>query len=153
MSVVNLDKLSNEELKRRVLHLINLEDWWIDCESYSRPSLLPREGSYIRTEKVREDLFMKEWKEFQVRVKRILVMVRSEKQKEKDDGFPQEGLKELIVQLAKQNMVNKSKVVEGVVASYEKSGKSLREALEEVVKLLREEVEKGGEKVIEKVCS
>ena len=54
---------------------------------------------------------MKEWRDFRVQVMPMILMARSEKQKEKEDDLLLGRLKQLIVQITEQNTVNFSKIV------------------------------------------
>ena len=43
MSVVKLENISNEELKKRIVSLINIEDWADECSKCPYPKVLHKE--------------------------------------------------------------------------------------------------------------
>ena len=43
MSIVDLENVTNEELKKRVALLINIEDWAYKCSKYGNPKDLHKE--------------------------------------------------------------------------------------------------------------
>ena len=68
MSVVDLDSLSQDELKKRVASLISIDDWSDACGQCGRPSLLHRGGPCTRSEKEPPDVILKIWDEFRNRM-------------------------------------------------------------------------------------
>ena len=64
MSIVDLDLMSNNELKKRVASLVSLEDWAEECSKYGRPSLLHREGACTRQEQEPPDMVNKIWSKY-----------------------------------------------------------------------------------------
>ena len=50
MSVVDLDRLSNDDLKKNVASLISLEDWADECGACGCPALLHRDSPSTRWE-------------------------------------------------------------------------------------------------------
>ena len=64
MSVVNLDKMLKNDLRKSVASLISLEDWADSCGASGIPSLLHKDGPYTRQEREPLDVVMKVWTEF-----------------------------------------------------------------------------------------
>ena len=50
MSVVDLETLSNNDLKLSVASLVSLEDWADECGACGHPALLHRGGPCLREE-------------------------------------------------------------------------------------------------------
>ena len=59
MSVVDLDTLSNDDLKKNVTSLVSLEDWADKCGACGRPALLHRDGPCTRAEQESPDVVCK----------------------------------------------------------------------------------------------
>ena len=106
MSVVDLDTLSNDELKKRVASLISIDDWSDACGQCGRPSLLHRGGPCTRSEKEPPDVILKIWNEFRTRTKAVVTMVKSDWKKETQDSLLLDGLKKVMVQISGQNTDN-----------------------------------------------
>ena len=51
MSVVDLESLSNDELRKRIAFLAVLEDWLDECGQCDHPTLLHKVGPFTRKEK------------------------------------------------------------------------------------------------------
>ena len=86
MSIVNLETLSNDDLKKHVLSLIDIDDWSDECGACGRPSLLHK-GVCTRMEKEPPDVILKVWKEYQARIKVIVKMAKAELRKEQEDSL------------------------------------------------------------------
>ena len=75
MSVVNLENISNDELKKKLASLTNLEDWADDCSKCGYPRVLNkelhRESSCIKEQEL-PNILKENWKEYRKRVKPIL---------------------------------------------------------------------------------
>ena len=88
MSIVELETLSNDELKKRVTSLISLEDWSDSCRACGIPSLLHKDGPCTRQEREPPDVVMKVWTEFKRRVKPILATLKENYRKEVEQCSP-----------------------------------------------------------------
>ena len=72
MSVVNLESLSNDNLKKLIGSLVSLEDYYDECGACGCPTLLHKDGPCTRTEKESPDIVNMIWSELRRRVKPIL---------------------------------------------------------------------------------
>ena len=72
MSVVDLESLYNDNLKKRIASLVSLDDWSDECRQYGRPSLLHKGGPCTRKEREPLDTVIKIWSELRERAKPIL---------------------------------------------------------------------------------
>ena len=59
MSLVDLESMSNDDLRKRIASLIVLEDWSDECGKCRRPSLLHRDGPCTRQESEPPDIVNK----------------------------------------------------------------------------------------------
>ena len=59
MSVIDLESMSSDDLRKRIASLISLEDWADECGICECPSLLYRYGPCIRKEQEPPDVLMK----------------------------------------------------------------------------------------------
>ena len=100
MSVVNLEALSNDDLKKRVASLISLDDWSDECGQCGRPTLLHKGGPCTRQEKESPETINKIWSEFRKRIKPIVTVLKSEYRKDTEESLLLDGLKKLFVQNA-----------------------------------------------------
>ena len=116
MSVVDLDTLSNDELKKRVASLICIDDWSDECGQCGRPSLLHRGGPCTRSEKEPPDVILKIWNDFSTRTKAVVTMVKADWKKETQDSLLLDGLKKVMVQISGQNTDNMNVLVESLKA-------------------------------------
>ena len=66
MSVVNPDTLNNDNLKKKLASLSNLDDWPDKCGQCGRPSLLHKGGPCIRKETELPEVVNKIWTEIKV---------------------------------------------------------------------------------------
>ena len=82
MSVVDLESMSNDHLKKLVASLVSLEDWSDSCGACEIPSLLHKDGPYTRQEQEPPDVVIKVWTEFKRRVKPILTILKENYRKE-----------------------------------------------------------------------
>ena len=64
MSVVDLELLSNDSLKKLVSYLVSLEEWSVSCGACGIPSLLHKDGPCTRQEQEPPDVVIKVWTEF-----------------------------------------------------------------------------------------
>ena len=97
---MNLDTLSNDELKKRVLSLVSIDDWSDKCGQCGRPSLLHKGGPCTRSEKESLDVILKIWSDFWSHIKVVITMAKAELRKEQEEGLLLDGLKKLMVQRA-----------------------------------------------------
>ena len=51
MSVIDLESMSSDDLRKRIAILISLEDWADECGICGRPSLLQKDGPCTKMEK------------------------------------------------------------------------------------------------------
>ena len=63
MFVVDLESLSNDNLKKFIASMITLEDWSNSCRACGIPSLLHKDGPCIRQEREPPDMVIKVWTE------------------------------------------------------------------------------------------
>ena len=59
MSMINLDTLSNDNLKKLICSLTSLDYIYDECAACGHPTLLPKEGPCTRTERVPPDTVIK----------------------------------------------------------------------------------------------
>ena len=64
--MINLDTLSNDNLKKKVAALVSLDDWSDECGNYKRPVLLHKGSLCIRKEKEPPDVIMDIWRELRL---------------------------------------------------------------------------------------
>ena len=114
MSVVNLETLSNDDLKKRVSSLISIDDWSDECGQCGRPSLLHKGGPCTRSEREPPDVILKIWSDFRSRIKSVVTMVKADWKKETEDGLLLDGLRRLMVQISGQNAENMNVLVESL---------------------------------------
>ena len=81
MSVVNLDTLSQDDLKKRVASLISLDDWADACLQCERPVVLHKSGACTRSTTEPPEIIVKVWKEFRDRTKSIVLALKAERRK------------------------------------------------------------------------
>ena len=72
MSMINLDTLSNDNLKKLIGSLTSLDDVYDECGACGRPILLHKDTLSTRTDKESPDIVNKIWSELRRRVKPIL---------------------------------------------------------------------------------
>ena len=92
MSVIDLESLSNDDLRKRVASLVSLEDWADECGICGRPSLLHRDGPCTRKEREPPDVVIRIWSEFKKRVKPILATLKTDFRREAEQGVLLDGL-------------------------------------------------------------
>ena len=93
MSVVDLETMSNNDLKLSVASLVSLEDWADECGACGHPALLHRCGPCTQAEREPPDVVCKIWTEFKRRVKPTLATLKTEYRKEAEQSVLLEGLK------------------------------------------------------------
>ena len=92
MSVVNLESLSNDNLKKLVGSLVSLEDWSDECGTCGRPSLLHKDGPCTRREREPPDVINKIWSELRRRIKPILATLKEDFRKEAEQSVLLDGI-------------------------------------------------------------
>ncbi len=125
MSVVNMDTLSQDDLKKRVMALVSIKDWDHECGQCSRPSLLHKGGPCTRSEKESEKVQNEIWREFRRRTKAVVAMVESESEKEASENRLLDGLKKVLIHLSTQSTEN----MEGLANVYRASTTELVDSL------------------------
>ena len=78
MLVVNMDTLSQDDLKKRVMALVSINDWSDACKQCSRPTLLHKGGPCTRSEKEPWEKIVEIWEEFRTRTKAVVTVVKAE---------------------------------------------------------------------------
>ena len=120
-SIIDLEKLSDDNLKKRVLGLISTDDWIDECTQCGRPSLLHKPGLCTRSEKEDDAVILKIWKDFRSRMKNIIVAVKAEINKDKEDNILLEGLK----RLAEEQSLTMTKLVDSLKTKETKESKEV----------------------------
>ena len=100
-TIVVLENLTNDDLKKRLASLIALEDWTDECSKCDYPKLLHKD--YVLdcdaacTEEMEVlNILTENWKEFTKRVKQILKIMKAYFKKDMEQGILMQGFKELI---------------------------------------------------------
>ena len=109
-SIIELEKLSDDNLKKKVLGLISVEDWNDDCSQCGRPSLLHKPGPCTQSEKEDDAVILKIWKDLRSRMKNIILAMKAEINKDKEDNILLEGLK----RLAEEQSLTMTKLVDSL---------------------------------------
>ena len=82
MFIVNLKNLLNDNLKKRLVSQINLDDWADDCAKCGYPRLLHKElhrASACTQEQEVPNILNKNWAEYRKRIKPLLRELKEEK--------------------------------------------------------------------------
>ena len=90
--VIDLETMSNNNLKLSVASLVSLEDWADEYGACGHPALLHRGGPCTQAERESPDLVCKIWTEFKRRVKPILATLKAEYRKEVEQSVLLDGL-------------------------------------------------------------
>ena len=106
MSVVDLNTMLNDDLRKRVTSLISQEDWADECGTCGHPSLLHRDCPCMRQEREPPDMVVRIWSEFKRRVKLILATLKADFDKETKQSVLLDGLERLIMKISGQNVDN-----------------------------------------------
>ena len=103
MSLVNLENMMKDKLKKRLASLINLEDWEDECGNCWYPKVfhkeLHREAACTREQKL-PNILQENWKEYKKRVKPILKNLKEVFCKEAEQGVLLDGLEGLITKIS-----------------------------------------------------
>ena len=74
-NIVKLENITNEELKKRIVSLTNIEDWTDECSKCGYPRVLHKElhrtAACTQKQEV-PNILSKNWTEYRKRVKPIL---------------------------------------------------------------------------------
>ena len=100
-TIVALENLTNDDLKKCLASQIALEDWTDECSKCGYPKLLHKDYALHRDaactrEMEVPNILRDNWKEFNKRVKPILKIMKEEMKKDMEQGVILQGLKELI---------------------------------------------------------
>ena len=99
MSIVNLKNFFYDELKKRLVSQINLDDWADECTKCGYPRLLHTElhraSAYTQEQEV-PNILNKNWAEYRKRIKILLRELNEAKHKDVEQGVLLEGLTKLI---------------------------------------------------------
>ena len=106
--------MSNDELKKRVLALVSIDDWSDKCLQCRRPSLLHKGGPCTRSEKESPEAILKIWQDFRSWIKTVIMMAKADMNKEKEESLLLDRLKRLVTQIAGQNTDNMTKLVDSL---------------------------------------
>ena len=119
MSIVNLENLSNDELKKRLASQINIEDCADECSKCEYPRVLHkglhREAACTKEQEL-PNILRENWKEYRKRVKPILQKLKEEFIKEVEQSIFLDGLTKLI----NSNTENMTKLVTSFKDSFKK---------------------------------
>ena len=92
MSVVDLESMSHDNLKKSVASLVSLDDWSDSCGACGILSLLHKDGPCTRQEREPPDVVMKVWTEFKRRVKPILATLKEDYKKKAEQSVLLDGI-------------------------------------------------------------
>ena len=100
-AIVALENLTNDDLKKRLISQIVLEDWTDECSKCGYPVLLHKNYVLHRDASCTKEMELpnilrENWKEYNKRVKPILKVIKEEFRKDMEQGVLLQGLKELI---------------------------------------------------------
>ena len=96
-SIVTLENLTNDNLKKRLASQIALEDWTDECSKYSYPKqlhkdyVLHRDAACMQEKEV-PNILRENWKEYHTRMKPILKIMKDEFKKDVEQGILLQGL-------------------------------------------------------------
>ena len=92
MSVINLDTLSNDNLKKLIGSLTSLDNVYDECGACGHPTLLHKDGLCMRTERESPDTVNNIWSELRKRMKPILAKLKDIYSKEAEQNVLLDGL-------------------------------------------------------------
>ena len=116
-NVTQLVSITNEELKRRVVSLMNIKDWADECSKCGYPKVLHKElhrDASCTQEPELPNIMNKNWSDFRKRVKPIVKAWKDVLQKEQEEGVLLNGLERLISKIGGQNTDNMNKYTENM---------------------------------------
>ena len=105
MSVSNMEKVTDTDMKKRLNKLADFDDCMDECAVCRRPDLLHK-GPCTRTEKDSPEGILGILTEFRKRMKTVIRWTKANREKEKDEYFLLEGLKKLMFYLTEHNTKN-----------------------------------------------
>ena len=123
MSILNLDNLSNEELKKRLASQVNLDDWADDCGKCGYPRLLHKElhrASACTQEQEVPNILNKNWTKNRKRIKPLLRELKEASHKDAEQGVLLEELEKLITESRKLDTENTTTLVTSIRNSFKK---------------------------------
>lgn len=126
MSVVDLETLLNDDLRKMIASLAVLEDWSDEYGQCGHPSLLDKEGPCTKKDREPPDVVNKEWSDFGRRAKLMLSTLKADFRKEVEQCLLLDCLKKLVTQISGQNTENMTKYMEKMttlVSSFKESFK------------------------------
>ena len=100
-SIVTLENLSNDDLKKHLASQIALEDWTDECSKCGYPKLLHkdhvlhRDAACTREMEV-PNILRENWKAFNTRMKPILKSLKEEMKKDMEQVVLLQGLRKMI---------------------------------------------------------
>ena len=106
MVIVNLNNLSNEELKKRLASQINLDDWADDCGKCGYPWLLHKElhrASTCTQEQEVPNILNKKWQEYRKRIKPLLRELKEASWKDAEQSVLLEGIERIVTKILDHN--------------------------------------------------
>ena len=109
MSLVDLDHLDNEDLKKRLISLINIDDLPDKCLKYGHPKVLYNElhrATAFTNECEYDDEMYKIWSEYCKRCRPLLKLIKENTKKDAKEDILLEGLERLMTNISNQNMYN-----------------------------------------------
>ena len=89
MSIVILENLSYDKLKKRLVSQINLDDWADECVKCGYPKLLHKElhnACACTKEQEVSNILIKNWAEYRKRIKPLLKELKEAKRKDIEQG-------------------------------------------------------------------
>ena len=153
-NVTQLDSITKEELKRRIVSLTNIEDWADECSKCGYPKVLHKElhqDAACTQEPELPKILNKNWSDFRKRVNPIVKAWKDVLWKEQEEGVLLNGLERLILKISGQNTDNMNKYTENMTTlvstlkeslvkedgSTTKDGSCLSPSVSRVVKLIQ----------------
>ena len=114
MSVINLDTLLNDNLKKLIGSLTLLDNVYDECGACGHSTLLHKDRLCTRTENESPDIVNKIWSELRRRVKPILAKLKEVYSKEAEQNVLLDGIERLITQILGQNISNMNQYNENI---------------------------------------
>ena len=84
MSIYNIAKLSNKDLKKLASEYISLDDVYNECEECRRPVILHQQEECTRYVEEGLEVIAKNWRDLKKQLNPILKEIKSEREKEKE---------------------------------------------------------------------
>ena len=115
MSVVDLELLSNDNLKKLIGSLVSLEDCNDECGACGCPTLLHKDVPCTRRGREPPDVVNKIWSELRRRVKPIMSTLKEEYKKEAEQNVLLDGIEHLLTQILGQNISHINKYNDNIM--------------------------------------